>query len=295
MGTSGASFGPVQRKLKERAPGLATVVYDRAGLGWSHPPKTNGPRGLATLADELHTLLTSGELHALSRASKPSVLRPVILVGHSYGGPIVETYRQNYPTSHIHSIILVDPSPTALFSTLPNLCNKIYNLRRLLPYFSFLGLTRLLVPTLMSHGMFSPKTRYGAALTPTEKSSLYRDMILTPNTLAARNESDMLSGCQALQMQKAALQATGKYATVKHCVVIHGSESKFPQGMSGMPEEEFERRAREERYETGLALSKGRQGEWKGFWVDEGADHMGTVVGELVVEAVLEAVGSVKV
>ncbi|KAJ3048147.1 hypothetical protein HK097_010846 [Rhizophlyctis rosea] len=281
MGTNGGSFGPAQRKLKSRLPNLATVVYDRAGLGWS--PPTSGKRDLPALADELHALLMSSELHAGSR--------PLILVGHSYGGPILETYRQNYPKTTITSLILIDPSPTKTFTQLPQICHTITKIRTITPYLSFLGLPRFLLPPILRLGMFSPKTRYGAALSPLDKKDLSRDMIEFSNSLASKRESNMLEGCEYIERMKSVrLTNPGTLVTVPHVIVIHGTESKFPKNLSGIAEEDFQRMAREERYRTGLELSGEREGEWDGFWVDEGGDHLGTVVGPLVVEAVLEGV-----
>ena len=91
-------------------------------------------------------------------------------------------------------------------------------------------------------------------------------------------------------MKSVRLTNPGTLTTVPHVIVIHGTESKFPKKLSGIEEEEFNRRAREERYRTGLELSGRKEGEWDGLWVDQGGDHLGTVVGSLVVDAVLEGI-----
>ena len=56
-----------------------TVVYDRAGLGKSD--LSPHPRTVEVLASELHFLLLTGKV--------PS---PYILIGHSFGGAIVQVF-----------------------------------------------------------------------------------------------------------------------------------------------------------------------------------------------------------
>ena len=79
-------------------PGVATFArvcsYDRAGDGWSEMGPH--PRTFKQIVYELHTLLDrAGE--------KP----PYVMVGQSYGGWLVRTYRSSYPTE-VAGIVLVD-------------------------------------------------------------------------------------------------------------------------------------------------------------------------------------------
>ena len=68
--------------------------YDRAGSAWSDlGPR---PRTLHQIVYELHTLL--------ERAGEP---KPYVLVGHSYGGALVRTYRLRYP-AEVRALVLVD-------------------------------------------------------------------------------------------------------------------------------------------------------------------------------------------
>ncbi len=50
------------------------------------------------IVEELHTLL-----------DKSQISRPLLLVGHSYGGPIVRTFESRYP-NEVSGLVLVDPS-----------------------------------------------------------------------------------------------------------------------------------------------------------------------------------------
>jgi pimeloyl-ACP methyl ester carboxylesterase len=69
-------------------------TYDRAGYAWSDPgPK---PRTFAQLNLELHDALA-----ALGETA------PFVLVGHSFGGPVVRSFAARYP-SQTAGIVLVD-------------------------------------------------------------------------------------------------------------------------------------------------------------------------------------------
>lgn len=70
------------------------VSYDRAGLGWSDTSPR--PRTPPHIVEELHALL--------DRAGVP---RPLVLVGHSFGGYCVRTYAHKFP-DEVAGMVLVD-------------------------------------------------------------------------------------------------------------------------------------------------------------------------------------------
>jgi pimeloyl-ACP methyl ester carboxylesterase len=71
--------------------------YDRAWLGWSDPAPT--PRLISPLVDELRSLLEAAQIPA-----------PYILVGHSFGGLLVQAYAVAH-SDQIAGLVLIDPLP----------------------------------------------------------------------------------------------------------------------------------------------------------------------------------------
>jgi len=73
-----------------------SVIYDRAGTGWSDPVKM--PRSATEVADELH-----GVLH------EAGVPAPYLLIGHSLGGAYARRYAQSFP-DQVAGLLLLEPS-----------------------------------------------------------------------------------------------------------------------------------------------------------------------------------------
>ena len=93
-----AGYGNTSLAWSKVQPGVASFTrvcsYDRAGYGWSD----NGPlpRTAGHMVTELHTLL--------ARAAVPG---PYVLVGHSYGGLIMQLYTYTYP-QQVAGLVLVE-------------------------------------------------------------------------------------------------------------------------------------------------------------------------------------------
>jgi pimeloyl-ACP methyl ester carboxylesterase len=71
------------------------VSYDRSGLGWSSP--RDSERTPSNIARELRDMLRHAKIPG-----------PYVLVGHSFGGLVVQRYAAEYP-DEILGVILVDP------------------------------------------------------------------------------------------------------------------------------------------------------------------------------------------
>ncbi len=93
FGSPLAVWTEVQRTI---ADSTRTIAYERPGVGQSEP-STSQPTVTHTAA-ELHELL--GKLGA-----KP----PYVLVGHSWGGPLIRTFAATYP-GEVLGLVYVDPT-----------------------------------------------------------------------------------------------------------------------------------------------------------------------------------------
>ncbi|MEV0011600.1 alpha/beta hydrolase [Streptomyces sp. NPDC047973] len=82
-----------------------SVLYDRAGTGWSMPVPL--PRGAADVTAELHSLL-----------GEAGVPGPYVLVGHSLGGAYARHFAQHYPTD-VAGLLLLDPFHEDLYGLGP--------------------------------------------------------------------------------------------------------------------------------------------------------------------------------
>lgn len=92
LGASGGTWGPVQQLTSRH---VRTISYDRAGYGRSD--RTTASRTLDDLACDLGVVVDAVDAER------------VVLVGHSWGGPIVRTYARTN-RARLAGILLVDPS-----------------------------------------------------------------------------------------------------------------------------------------------------------------------------------------
>jgi len=83
-------------------------AYDRAGVMWSDP--TPGKQDAEKVADDLHAMLTGAQIDG-----------PIVLVGHSLGGPYIMTYVRKYG-EQVKGLVFVDTShPDQLFRNTPKM------------------------------------------------------------------------------------------------------------------------------------------------------------------------------
>lgn len=83
--------------LAQAARFTRACAYDRAWLGWSDPAPAS--RVTARLVDELHSLLAQAQIPT-----------PYVLVGHSFGGLLVQAYAVAHP-HQVAGLVLIDPLP----------------------------------------------------------------------------------------------------------------------------------------------------------------------------------------
>jgi len=127
MGLSRSTWGLVQPLVAEHA---RAVVYDRAGTGKSEPDRA--PRTLARMADDLAFLLN--ELGT----------GPFILVGHSWGGPIIRTVAAMKPAL-IRGLVLVDQTDENCGLYFEESSVKHFaRMNKLIPMLARVGLYRLM-------------------------------------------------------------------------------------------------------------------------------------------------------
>ncbi len=101
FGSAMWTWGYVQSQLGTIS---KTCTYDRAGYGFSDPGPL--PRDAASIAADLHTLLTSA-----------GISPPYILVGHSLGGYHVRYFADRYP-DEVAGLVLIDPATTSTWPIL---------------------------------------------------------------------------------------------------------------------------------------------------------------------------------
>jgi len=98
LGSNASMWVTTQRLV---AAGTTTVSYDRAGHAGSTPDTQQ--RSLARVCEDLHLLVQ----HVSPEA-------PVVLVAHSWGGPIVRCYSDLHP-ERVAGVVLIDTSTTKNF------------------------------------------------------------------------------------------------------------------------------------------------------------------------------------
>lgn len=92
--------------LHDRVAELTTsVLYDRAGTGWSEPASL--PRTAAEVTDELRDLLRAAGVPA-----------PYLLAGHSLGGAYARHFAQRFP-GDVAGLLLLDPFHEDLVARAP--------------------------------------------------------------------------------------------------------------------------------------------------------------------------------
>lgn len=125
---------PVQQwnKVKETLARQGRIfTYDRAGFGWSG--KGKGDTDIAKEVRELRVLL-----------KKSAVKAPFILVGHGYGGMVMEKFAEQYP-EEVAGLVLINSWTDELVKSTEfrKKLDKELLKAQFLKYSSYLGITRI--------------------------------------------------------------------------------------------------------------------------------------------------------
>lgn len=144
-------------------------AFDRAGLGWSEA--SPDPRTIENMVAELHTLLANA-----------GVTGPLVMVGHSFGGPQVELFASTYP-EEVAGLVLVDAAPVDLFpriSAWQGLIAQKTGLYRTLAVLDSLGFLAFAPTNIPTRGL------------PDEAATTYRAIVVSTDyfrTAVAENEA----------------------------------------------------------------------------------------------------------
>jgi pimeloyl-ACP methyl ester carboxylesterase len=98
-GTASPVYARLQKALAAKYP---VCSYDRPGLGWSQPDTR--PLDARRNAHRLHALLAAA-----------GVTGPILLIGHSLGGPLSRVYTQEYP-EQVVALLMLDASHADQFA-----------------------------------------------------------------------------------------------------------------------------------------------------------------------------------
>jgi pimeloyl-ACP methyl ester carboxylesterase len=107
-GAGGLDYLNIQQRTADFA---LSVLYDRAGTGWSDAVRH--PRTSAATTDELRSLLRV--------AGVPS---PYVLVGHSLGGLFARHYAMRFP-DEVAGLVLLDPAHEDYEAYMPRALNEL--------------------------------------------------------------------------------------------------------------------------------------------------------------------------
>ncbi|MDE0102931.1 MAG: alpha/beta hydrolase [Bryobacterales bacterium] len=108
-----------------------TCSYDRAGYAWSEP--SPAARSAGNIVRELHLLLRNSGIAA-----------PFVLVGHSFGGLLMQLYASQYPDD-VAGMVLVDSSHSGLAHQSIDL-DRIATIGRTVGILAPTGIPRFLFP-----------------------------------------------------------------------------------------------------------------------------------------------------
>jgi pimeloyl-ACP methyl ester carboxylesterase len=203
-GISSSMWWPIQDRLAE----LTTVVtYDRAGLGCSD--RTPLPRTVGQRVDDLAAML-----------DKLALEPPYVLVGWSYGGPMIRLFASRYP-DQVAGLVFVDVAHEAVFSTPggQKYLRWVASIQRVIGGLAQIGLLRLA----RVHGMPEPST---ALPRSAEQHRAHDSRLLTAHSFLAG--ADEFSSMRAIATAMSGLNTPGMLGSTPVSVITHGKPYPGP-------------------------------------------------------------------
>jgi pimeloyl-ACP methyl ester carboxylesterase len=202
--TSSSMWWPIQDRLASQT---TVVSYDRAGLGCSDRaplPRTAGQR-----VDDLAAML-----------GKIGLEPPYVLVGWSYGGPLIRLFAHRYP-DQVAGLVFVDVAHEAVFSTPggQTYLRRVAFLQRVIGGLARIGLLRLA----RVRGMPEPPT---ALPRSAEQQRALKSRLLTAHSFLAG--ADEFSSMRAISTAMAGLNTPGMLGSTPVCVISHGKPYPGP-------------------------------------------------------------------
>ncbi|HEY3562369.1 MAG TPA: alpha/beta hydrolase [Kribbella sp.] len=180
MSAPAATWVHTQRELSEHA---RTLSYDRSGYGGSDVDPAD--RTLERLADDLDTLLdVVGET------------RPVVLVGHSWGGPILRQFAARHP-ERVAGLVFVDATVAEVMTPGNVRLNALAF--RVITLLARLGRTGLIMRMGLPNG-------FASAISPEDQAVVARDYACVTAQRAGMREGAQIGAAVPLLAQ---LQAAG--------------------------------------------------------------------------------------
>lgn len=181
LGAAAGSWVTVQRLVAAHS---RTLSYDRAGYGGSDPDPTD--RTLTRIADDLRALLDArGET------------AQVLLVGHSWGGPILRTFAARHP-ERVAGLVFVDATVAQVMN--PRAAKAAAIFVAIVEMLGKVGLASVLTKAML------PKIT-SAEVTAEDRQVMLREVVSSRSHKAAGQETRQTSNAitQLRELQEAGL------------------------------------------------------------------------------------------
>jgi pimeloyl-ACP methyl ester carboxylesterase len=204
----GASSAAMWWPLQDRLSALTSVVcYDRAGLGWSDAAPL--PRTIEERATDLATML-----------AKAGAAPPYLLVGLSYGGPLIRVFAAQHP-QQVAGMVFVESAHEAVFTTpgAQTYLRRSSAMLRLVAGLAGIGLLRLL--RMRGLAQSPPALPFSPAQLEALNSRY-------PTALSFRTGADEFKSMLRIGESMSGLAEAGSLGNIPVAVISHGKPFPGP-------------------------------------------------------------------